>query len=326
MAVYTKVSREELENFLGGYDVGKLLSFEGIEQGVENTNYHVFTEKDRYILTLFEKRVDPADIPFFFDFTSHLSKSGIACPWTVSDKEGKFVGSLCGKPAALISFLAGKGLETSGISVSHCSQLGLALARMHCAAETFPLKRKNSVTLKEWKELAAKTRDRADEVEKGLASFVEEELLWLERNWPSGLPQAVVHADVFPDNVFFDNGNFAGVIDFYFSCTDFLAYDLALVINAWCFDMEWCFVPERLDALLSSYESVRPLTEDESKVLETLCRGAAMRILMTRLHDWVFHPSGAIVTPKNPAEYISKLRFHQQGGMFQNGLKLAACR
>ncbi len=318
MAVYTRVTKQELNVFLKGYDIGELLSFEGIEQGVENTNYHLFTTKGRYILTLFEARVNPADLPFFFAFTDHLSDAGIVCPFTIADRNGDKVGRLCGRPTAVISFLEGKGLETAAITVTHCAQLGKAIAKMHVAASSFPLSRVNSVGLPMWKELAAKTGDRAGEVKEGLGALIADELEYLERRWPEKLPRAAVHADIFPDNVFFSGGSFAGVIDFYFTASDFLAYDLALVINAWCFDTECRFVPARFEALMSAYETLRPLTRAEKENLTLLCRGAAMRILMTRLHDWIFHPPGALVKPKDPKEYVAKLEFHRNDGLSQS--------
>jgi homoserine kinase type II len=315
MAVYTKVSEEELRDFLEGYDLGQLASFEGIEEGVENTNYHLFTTKGRYILTLFEKRVNPSDLPFFFAFTDHLTDAGIKCPGALPDKNGKNIGELCSRPAAVISFLEGEGLEIADITADHCRQLGREAGRMHEAAAGFNMSRKNSVGLPMWKELAKKAAGRADEVEKGLADLISGELEYLENNWPSGLPEAAVHADIFPDNVFFKDGKISGFIDFYFTATEYLAYDLALVINAWCFDTGNSFVRERFEALMNSYEAVRSLNDKEIKNLSVLCRGAAMRILITRLHDWLYHPPDAIAKPKDPREYIEKLLFHQNDGL-----------
>ncbi|NCC21300.1 MAG: homoserine kinase [Alphaproteobacteria bacterium] len=314
MAVYTKVPEDALRSFLRQYDLGELRSCEGIEQGVENSNFHLFTTSGRYILTLFEKRVDEKDLPFFFAFKEHLAKAGIACPSAVDSRKGTAINVLCGRPAAIVTFLEGGDVKPANIAVSHCAQVGEAVARMHLAARNFPLTRVNSVGLDAWKSLASRTASHADDVEPGLARFIADELRFLEANWPRNLPRAAVHVDIFPDNVFFHEGQFAGIIDFYFAATDFLAYDLALVINAWCFDPENRFSEARYDALLNAYESLRPLTEEERANMTLLCRGAAMRILMTRLHDWVFHPPGAVVTPKDPAEYIEKLRFHQRGG------------
>ncbi len=314
MAVYTKVHENELEVFLKKHDIGNLISFKGIEQGVENTNYHLLTTQGRYILTLFENRVNPADLPFFFAYQEHLAANGIKCPSAVEDKNGNKTGRLCGRPAAIITFLEGKGLNPDEITANHCGQLGAAVATMHEAAAKFPLMRPNSVSLKMWRELATKTSARAGEILNGLSDFIDLELTHIEENWPKDLPRAAVHADIFPDNVFFNDGKFSGIIDFYFTATDFLSYDLALIINAWCFDTNQ-FVPERFQAFMKAYEALRPMRDDEREALTLLCRGAAMRILMTRLHDWLFHTPDAFVKPKDPREYIEKLKFHQNGGL-----------
>src|SRR3989339_1858619 len=201
MAVYTKVHGHELEVFLANYDLGELKSFEGIEPGVENTNYHLFTTKGRFILTLFENRVNPADLPFFFAYQDHLAEHGIKCPSALEDRKGNNTGRLCGRPAAIITFLEGKGLDAGEITASHCGQLGAAVARMHEAAASFPMMRANSVSLGMWRELAAKTSDRAGEIQDGLSDVIEDELCFIEENWPQDLPMAAVHADIFPDNV-----------------------------------------------------------------------------------------------------------------------------
>lgn len=313
MAVFTSVNENELRAFLKNYDLGELQSYEGIEQGVSNTNYHVFTDKGRYILTLFEERTSADDLPFFFAFKEHLAKYDIACPLPVGikNKDGKIVGTLCSRPAAFNSFLEGTSVEEDDIAERHCKELGQVIARMHLAAQSFSFTRENDLDIKGWKDLLAKTMHQANLVEKGLSWFIAEELDFLEKNWPEALPRAVVHTDLFPDNVFFKEEKVSGIIDFYFSCNELLAYDLALVVNAWCFDTGWDFQPERFDALLEGYQKERPLEQAEKDALSVLCRGAAVRILMTRLHDWLFHNPEDFVKPKDPQEYIVKLRFHQ---------------
>jgi homoserine kinase type II len=311
MAVYTRISREQLSAFLAGYRCGELQSFEGIQGGVENSNYHVHTSEGHYILTIFEKRVKEHDLPFFFAFTAHIAKHGIACPEAMEDRDGNTVGRIAGKPAALITFLQGEQITAAQITDSHCRELGQAVGRLHMASHDFRGYRANALSLGGWKELAEKTKDRADEVEKGLAAFIQKELAYLERMWPEHLPAAVIHADLFPDNVFFKDGKWSAFIDFYFSCNDFLAYDLALVINAWCFDANGKWNARKFFSLKKGYEAGRGLTDNEGHSLSVLCRGAAMRIMLTRLHDWLFHDPANFVVPKDPKEYLNKLRFHQ---------------
>jgi len=315
VAVYTKVSEDALKEFLSHYDIGELQSYEGIEQGVENTNYHLFTSQGRYILTLFEKRVDPESLPFIFGFVKHLREHGITTPDAVEDKQGHFLGALENKIAAIVHFLEGQGADKQEITPDRCQQVGAELAKMHKTAQDFDKKRKNDLSLEGWKGLHAKTKDRADEVEKGLGDMIEAELKHLERFWPQGfpksLPSGVIHADLFPDNVFFKGGFLSGVIDFYFACTDFYVYELAITINAWCFDDKNLLRKDCMNSMLQGYESVRSLNDTERSHLSLFCRGAALRFLMTRLHDWVFHNPEDFVKPKDPGEYIQKLKFHQ---------------
>jgi homoserine kinase type II len=311
VAVYTPVTKQQLAVFMAGYDCGELQSFEGIQSGVENSNFHVITSKGRYILTVFEKRVKEDDLPFFFAFTDHLAERGVTCPRAIPDLQGDMLAHIAGKPAALITFLEGEQVAVAGITRAHCQELGAAVAAAHGAAMDFRGYRHNALDLAGWKALFEKVEARADEVEKGLAALIKKELDFLTRRWPDHLPSEVIHADIFPDNVFFNDGKFAGFIDFYFSCTDYRAYDLALVINAWCFDANNKWNQSKFQGLMKGYESVRGLMTQEKHALTVLCRGAAMRILLTRLHDWIFHDPAHFVTPKDPKEYIAKLRHHQ---------------
>jgi len=316
MAVYTPVSEDQLRSFLKNYDLGDLQSFEGIESGVSNSNYHVYTDQGRYILTLFEeRRTDINALPFFFSFAMHLKNKGINCPCPLSDHEGKLFSTLAEKPAAFVTFLEGQEVAPATITPGICAQVGKMVARMHVGAEGFKMKRPNSMGMAAWKELAAQTADQADAVEAGLRELIADELRYLEQNGlhdlQGDLPQAAIHADIFRDNVFFKDGKIHAVIDFTFSCTDFLAFDLAIVINAWCFDDDCVFQPDFFKALIEGYELVRPLTDSEKENLSLLCRGAAMRILSTRLYDWVFHDPDDFVQPHDPREYLKKIRFHQ---------------
>lgn len=313
MAVYTQISEAQLQEFLRHYDAGILKNFSGIAQGVENTNFKIETDKGPFILTLYEKRVDQADLPFFFAFTDHLARHGIECPETIRGRDGVLTRTMAGKSAALITYLSGKDVQATEIMPEHCREIGRCLAKMHESALSFGQSRENSLSLAGWKKLARLTGEKANTVEPGLAQLIADEISFLDDHWPApeALPRAVIHADLFPDNVLFADGKVSGVIDFYFSCSDFLAYDLALVINAWCFDGDNRLNAERWDDLRKSYQAGRPLHQTEEASLSVLCRGAALRILLTRLYDWINHPAGALVQPKDPKEYSAKLRWHQ---------------
>lgn len=316
MAVYTHLDKADFESILQQYDVGTFESFEPIRQGVENTNYHVFTTQGRYILTIFEKRVNAADLPFFFAFTSYLTDNGIVCPSALKDRDGKILNILNNKHYALISWLPGTDVATKDITPQLCEQLGRLVARMHRAACGFNQSRPNDLNVAGWKALAEKIGPLANNVADGLEMKIAQDLKKIQRDWPANLPSGVVHADIFPDNVFIKDDRIYGVIDFYFSCRDAFIYDLALVVNAWCFDENHHWVQQRWDSLYEGYKSIRPLNRDEKDSFQLIASGAAMRILMTRLHDWVFHDDAALVTPKDPKEYIKKLDFHRDHNLF----------
>ncbi len=309
MAVYTEVSDEDLENFLAAYDLGQVLSFKGIAEGVENSNYLLRTSDASFILTLYEKRVDEQDLPFFLGLMEHLSSAGLSCPTPIHGRDGLALRQLCGRPAALISFL--DGLSLRRIAVEHCRSLGMALGELHEAGRSFGMRRPNALSIDGWRPLFEASAARADEVRPGLGAELSAELADLEAAWPRALPEGVIHADLFPDNVFFLNGEVTGLIDFYFACNDFLAYDLAICLNAWCFEADISFNATKARALMAGYRSRRVLSEDELGALPVLARGAALRFLLTRLYDWLNQPPGALVKPKDPIEYCRKLAFHR---------------
>jgi len=309
MAVYTDVADEDLASFIDRYQIGRLLSFKGIAEGVENSNFLVHTENGNYILTLYEKRVDPTDLPFFLNLLNHLAEKGISCPLPVADQQGAVLGTLADRPAALVTFLEGMWVKRP--QPVHCEGLGEAMARMHLAAADFGMHRTNALNISGWRPLSEKCLDRADQVMPGLASLISDELGALEQSWPADLPTGIIHADLFPDNVFFLGDELSGLIDFYFACTDTLAYDIAICLNAWCFETDLSFNITKARALLNGYSKVRPLSPDEYDALPILARGAALRFLLTRLYDWLSVPEGALVTPKDPVEYVKKLRFQQ---------------
>jgi homoserine kinase type II len=310
MAVYTDVSAEELGQFLAGYDLGDLLSYKGIAEGVENSNFLVHTGTGHFILTLYEKRVAAGDVPFFLALMEHLAARGITCPQPVKDRSGKALGTLCGRPAAVVTFLDGMWMRRP--DAGHCAAVGEALARMHLAGADFKGTRRNALSVSGWRPLFEQAAPRADGVQHGMRATIETELDQLEKSWPRNLPQGVIHADLFPDNVFFLGDRLSGLIDFYFACTDTLAFDVAICLNAWCFEPDHSYNVTKGRNLLTSYIKTRPLSDAERDALPLLARGAAMRFLLTRLVDWLNVPAGALVQPKNPLEYFRKLRFHQK--------------
>ncbi|WP_413204750.1 homoserine kinase [Rhodospirillum sp. A1_3_36] len=309
MAVYTDVPNEELEAFLRLYDIGFPKACKGIAEGVENSNFLLVTDRDTFILTLYEKRVNPADLPFFLNLLEHLTERGIPCPQPVAARDGGFLQTLCDRPAAIVTFLDGRWPKRP--TVSHCGQLGEAMALLHKAGADYDLSRENALGVMDWRPLFEAAADRADEIRPGLRAEIERELDFLEANWPKGLPKGVIHADLFPDNVFFLKDRLSGLIDFYFACNDFLVYDLAICLNAWCFEGEREFNVTKAQQMLTLYQRTRPLTDAEFAALPLLARGAAMRFLLTRLYDWLNTPKGALVRPKDPLEYLRKLSFHK---------------
>ena len=309
MAVYTDVSTDDLSRFLATYDIGDLLSYKGIAEGVENSNFLVHTSQGNFILTLYEKRVAEADLPFFLALMEHLAARGLTCPQPVKNRQGVALGVLAGRPAAIVTFLEGTWMRRP--SAKNCAAVGEALAKLHVAGSDFAMKRPNALSVASWRPLFEHAGPRGDDVHPGLCNEIVNELGVLETSWPRDLPQGVIHADLFPDNVFFLGETLSGLTDFYFACTDTLAYDVAICLNCWCFEPDSSYNVTKGRALLKAYQAVRPLSAAERDALPILARGAAMRFLLTRLVDWLSVPEGALVKPKDPLEYFRKLRFHQ---------------
>lgn len=309
MAVYTEVPDDELAGFIASYGLGELISFKGIAEGVENSNYLVVTTDGQFILTLYEKRVAPEDLPFFLGLMEHLAGEGFACPTPLRDLEGRNLRELCGRPAALVSFL--EGLWVKRPKPQHCLMAGAALAELHLAGQSFRMRRENALGPRGWPPLFDRFRDRANEISPGLTETIANELEVLEPIWPQGLPDGIIHADLFPDNLFFLGGEVSGVIDFYFACNDLLAYDVAVCLNAWCFEPDLSFNLTKGRALLKGYQTVRQLEASEIAALPTMCRGAALRFLLTRSYDWFNTAPDAFVKPHDPLQYLRRLRFHQ---------------
>ena len=309
MAVYTDVSADDLNEFMAGYDIGELRSYKGLAEGVENSNFLVHTSAGNFILTLYEKRVAERDLPFFLALMEHLAGRGINCPLPVKNKQGGVLGKIAGRPAAIVTFLDGLWIRRP--NAGHCAAVGEALAGLHLAGKDFAKKRPNALGIESWRPLYEQAKDRGDSVRPSLGAEIAKELDALEKSWPRDLPQGVIHADLFPDNVFFLGDKLSGLIDFYFACTDTLSFDVAICLNAWCFEPDHSYNVTKGRALLKSYAKARPLSAAERAALPILARGAAMRFLLTRLVDWLAVPDGALVKPKDPLEYFRKLRFHQ---------------
>lgn len=310
MAVYTDVAADELAEFLGDYDIGELRSYKGIAEGVENSNFLLHTGSGSYILTLYEKRVARCDLPFFLGLMTHLASRGINCPQPLRNKNGETLSTLAGRPAVIINFL--EGIWPRKPAAIHCAGVGQALAKMHLAGHGFAMSRANALSVSGWRPLFEQAASRADEVQHGLRAFIGAELDYLESGvWPNNLPLGVIHADLFPDNVFFLGEQVSGLIDFTFACDDMLAYDVAICLNAWCFESDCSFNVTKARAFLNAYQRERALSEAEQHALPLLARGAALRFLLTRLVDVLNVPLGALVRPKDPLEYVRKLRFQQ---------------
>lgn len=311
MAVYTNVSDEALAAFLAEYDLGEAVAFKGIAEGVENSNFYLETTGGRYILTLFEKRTDPADLPYFINLKQHLAANGFSCPLPVTAKDGRALRTLAGRPAVIITFL--QGLSPRRPNAIQCRELGIGLANLHAAATEFEMTRPNSLGPTSWPTLWDGRQASADALQAGLADKIAGDLASIRdvASLSEALPRGTIHADLFPDNAFFLGDRFTGAIDFYFACTDALAYDLAICVNAWAFESDGSFNFSKAKNLISGYQSVRPLEDNEKAAFPILCLGAALRFFLTRLIDWKDTPADALVKPKDPLEYAARLRFHR---------------
>ena len=320
MAVYTHISEADLKQFLTQYDLPQLASFTGIKAGVQNSNYVLVLGDTRYILTLYEggeNGVDPADLPYFLKLKQYLAARQIACPVPVAQRDGALYSTLAGRPTALVQFLAGRSSKSP--TPTHCHALGQAMGKLHLAGRDFGrdfgpdfgMTRPNRQGMAHWQKLFSACRARADEVLPDMEKIIADTLAHLQENWPSDLPQGVIHADLFPDNVFFEKTELSGLIDFYFACTDFFAYDVAITLNAWCFEPDINFNITKARALLAGYQQSRKMTPEETHALPILASGAAVRFLLTRLYDYLHPKNAGLLEPKNPIDYLRRLRFHK---------------
>lgn len=309
MAVYTKISHGDLEALLLGYDIGKLKTFTAIAAGIQNSNYFIDTDIARYVLTIYENSLDYNDLPFFLDLMGHLANRGVPCPLPIACNANQHLAEIKGKPCAIVSFV--KGHEVDIITDTHIAQLGSNLAKLHVAGGDFSMRRANELSVNGWQKLFDKIKNRADMFEIGIADEVYEKLVFLSKNWPKELPSGIIHGDLFPDNVLFgDDLKIAGIIDFYFACDDYYLYDLAVCLNAWCFEKDYSFNKHKAQVLFKAYDAVRKISDEELAVLPIIASGAAMRFFLTRMYDWLHRVEDAMVTPKTPLEYLQKLRFH----------------
>ena len=311
MAVYTDITDAELAAYLADFDLGNPLSFKGIAEGVENSNFMLETEGGRYILTVYERRVRAGDLPFFLGLMQWLASRGYPSATPIADRSGQVLKTLRGKPAAIVGFLP--GLSARRPSVANCREAGAGLGWLHVAAAGFPGRRRNALGQGAWAAIFAPLAGAANTLKPGLAKIVAADLARFEAHWPRDLPLGIIHADYFPDNVFFADGRFAGAIDFYFAARDTLAYDIAVALNAWCFEADDAFNLALSAAFLEGYQTRRTLNAAEKAALPLLAHGAAMRFFLTRLHDWGATPAGSLVRPKDPLEYERKLAVHRGG-------------
>ena len=308
MAVYTEVTDDALAVFLAEYDIGRMVAFRGIAEGVENSNFSLRTTEGDFILTLYEKRVDPAELPWFLGLMEHLACRRVVCPQPVRGRDGAPLRMLAERHAAITTFLP--GVWPRRVRQEHCGQIGAAVAALHQAGADYAPTRPNALGPHGWQPLLDRCLARADEVQPGLGAELGAALAGILAAWPTALPRGHIHADLFPDNVFFLEGKLSGLIDFYFAATDLLAYDLAVCLNAWCFESDFAFNVTKARGLLRAYAAIRPLQPAELAALPVLCQGAAIRFLLTRMYDWLNTPAGAFVTRKDPLEYLRRLRFH----------------
>ena len=313
MAVYTKLNLNKIEEILSNYNLGKLDSFRGIEEGIENTNYFLLVNKKKFILTVYEKRVKSEDLPFFSDLMSSLNKANFKCPAPIINNKNKTITDFDGKKLMIVSFLEGKAKQN--LSPANCRSIGAEIARMHMLTKDLKLERKNDLSVSSWRKLFDSVKEKCTKIHKDLPKLIEQNLYDVEKNWPKNLPRGIIHADLFHDNIFFIQDKFSGIIDFYFSCEDFFAFEIAICFNALCFDglkSNLSFNVTKAKNFIEGYTSVRKLTDEEKSSIKVLSQGAALRFLLTRVFDALNKVEGAIVKIKDPVEYLKRLEFHKK--------------
>ncbi len=319
MAVYTKLDQNKIEEILSNYSLGKLESFKGIKEGIENTNYFLLVNKKKFILTVYEKRVKPKDLPFFSDLMSSLNKANFKCPAPILNNKNNTITDFDGKKLMIVSFLEGKAKQN--LSPVNCKSIGIETAKMHELTKNLTLKRQNDLSVKSWRKMFDDVKDKCTKIHKDLPKLIEENLIDVEKNWPKNLPRGIIHADLFHDNIFFIQDKFSGVIDFYFSCEDYFAFEIAICFNALCFDglkNNLSFNVTKAKNFIDGYTSVRKLTNEERESIKVLSQGAALRFLLTRVFDALNTVEGAIVKIKDPMEYLKRLDFHKKAKNYED--------
>ncbi len=319
MAVYTKLSKSELVGFFSKYNLGKLLNYKGIKEGIENTNYFIQTEKGKFILTLYEKRTEEKDLPFFISLMRNLFDKKFPTPEPIINKNGNYISQILKKNAAVVSFLEGNAKKN--LSPNNCYQVGVSAAKLHLITKNLTGKRENKLSVNSWREIYNKIKKDCSKIDKNLPEIIEKNLNEIEKNWPKNIPMGIIHADLFPDNIFFKNDKLSGIIDYYFSCFDFYAFEIAICLNALCFEgtkENLSFNVTKAKKFIDGYSSIRKLAIEEKNSLKILCQGAAMRFLLTRVFDYINLTEGAIVTVKDPLEYLKRLEFHDSVKNYQD--------
>ena len=312
MAVYTKFNKKDIEEILLNYSIGKLKSFKGIQEGIENTNYYLLVDEKKYILTIYEKRINPEDLPFFSELMAGLDKKNYKCPVPIINNKNKTISDYKNKKLMIVSFLEGKAKQV--LTPNDCKQVGAEVAKMHEITKKFKIKRNNNLSVKSWRKLFNLVKDQCVKINKDLPRLIETNLIDVEKNWPNNLPSGIIHADLFSDNIFFHNEKFNGIIDFYFSCNDFYSFEIAICFNALCFDGQknnLSFNVTKAKNFIDGYSLIRKLSDEEKGSIKVLSQGAALRFLLTRVFDALNTVEGAIVKVKDPLEYLKRLEFHK---------------
>ena len=319
MAVYTKISEKKLKEFFLKYNLGKLLDYKEIKEGIENTNYFIQTEKGKFILTLYEKRVEEKDLPFFISLMKNLFDKKFPSPEPIINKNGNYISEILKKKAAVVSFLEGNTKEF--LNPNDCHEVGINIARLHLITKDLTSKRENKLSVNSWRKIYNKVKKDCPKIHLNLPKVIEKNLDEIEKNWPKNIPSGIIHADLFPDNIFFKDDEISGIIDYYFSCYDFYAFEIAICLNALCFEgrnENLSFNVTKAKKFIDGYSSIRKLTEKEKNSLMILCQGAAMRFLLTRVFDYLNLIEGAIVKIKDPVEYLKRLEFHDSVKNYQD--------
>ena len=321
MAVYTKLEKEEIYNILLNYKIGKLKNFEGIKEGIENTNYFIETEKGKYILTIYERRVKDADLPFFSNLMVELSKNGFNCPKPISNRDNNYISDIKNKKFMIVGFLEGNSKKN--LTPMECKIVGSEIAKLHQITKNFKFVRTNDLSVKSWRSIFSQVKDKCNKIHPELPKLIEANLTSIEKEWPKNLPSGIIHADLFSDNIFFKNNKFSGFIDFYFSCNDFYAFEIAICFNALCFDgfkQNLSFNVTKAKKLMEGYNEVRKITKDEKIAIKVLSQGAALRFLLTRVFDYINTVDNAVVKIKDPEEYLKRLEFHKNAKSYEDYL------